>query len=852
MPDSVLHFDIMEKLGEGGMGVVYLARDTRLDRRVALKFLPRYISGNDEERRRFRIEAQSAARLNHPHIAQVYSIEETEEELFIVMEYVEGKELREVIAGEELTMERRAEVALQIARALQAAHEKGIIHRDIKSSNIMLDNGGRVKVMDFGLARMQGSEHITRPGSTLGTTAYMSPEQLAGYDLDPRSDIWSYGVVLYELFSGRLPFRGAYDPALMYAIAEEEPEPLEASGGHLPDGVETVIAGCLVKDREKRYPDMEAVISDLEEGAEASGAPGRGRGGRTGRAGAVARLGIRRRAAAFLSVVLLLALAFWLVPWSGSQGVPGRKYLAVLPIESIGGDTGVQAICDGLAETLSYRLSELEQFDPSYWVAPASELRRERIQTAAQANRRFGVNLAVLSTVQEVGDSLRLIMELVDADQVRRLDSEQVTVHRGDLAALEQGGVRAMLSMMQIDVDSRMTRMLQEGAPSNPQAYEWYLKGMASLQHYASQDSLDSAIRLFREAVAADTGFALAYAGIGEASWRKYETTRSASYLEQAKRALDEALLRGEELPRVQELKGRLSAGTGDHVQAIMHFTRALEMDPRYHAAYRGLARVYDAQGQPDKAVDTYRRAIELKPDYWEGYKDLGIHFLGKGRYGDAVEQFRQVTRLTPQNATAWSNLGVAYYYDGQGELARQMMEHSLELEPNPLTANNLAGFYYWDGLYAEAAAQYEVVLEDLGDRYDIWANLAAAYHWSGEEEKSQEAYRQAIRRAEEQLQVNPGDAQVMADLGGYYADLADTARALSWIRKATALTPQNVRVRHRAVFVYEKSGMRDEALEWIQPSMLPDIESQPEFRELVADPAYGNLKEQLLAEEDR
>lgn len=873
MPDSVLHFNIIEKLGEGGMGVVYLAHDTRLDRRVALKFLPRYISGHEEERRRFRQEAQSAARLNHPHIAQVYSIEETGEELFFVMEYVEGRELREAIATGDLSMERRLEITLQIARALRAAHDTGLIHRDIKSSNIMLDREGRVKVMDFGLARMQGSEHITRPGSTLGTTAYMSPEQLAGHELDTRSDIWSYGVVLYELFSGKMPFRGSYDPAVMYAIAEEDPEPLVGSGGVLPPGVETVIAGCLVKDREERYPNFDAVIADLEDGESAAGAPGGGKGKRAGRAGGLAGLfgagakgpavlaGAYPRAAAFLGSTLLVALAFWLAPWAGvpvgeggaeGQEVPERRYLAVLPIESIGDQPGMQAICDGLAETLSYRLSELEQYDPTYWVAPASELRRESIRTAAQANRRFGVNLAVLSTVQEVGDSLRLIMELVDADQVRRLDSEQVTVHREDLPALERGGVQSMLRMMQIEVDARMTRTLEEGAPSNPRAYEWYLKGMASLQHYASQDSLDSAILHFRESVAADTGFALGYAGLGEASWRKYETTRSAFYLQQARDALDDALERGEELPRVQELYGRLSAGTGDYVQAIMHFTRALEMDPRYHAAYRGLARVYDAQGHPDKAVETYRQAIDLKPDYWEGYKDLGIHYLGKGDYDEAVKQFRRVTDLTPRNSTAWSNLGVAYYYNGQSGPARQMLEHSLELEPNPLTANNLAGFYYWDGLYAEAAEQYEIVLRDLGDRYDIWANLAAAYHWSGEEEKSREAYLQAIERAEEQLEVNPGDAQVMGDLGGYYADVGDTASALDWIRKATALNPQNVRIRQRAVFVYEKVGMREEAMAWIQPAMIADIESQPEFRELVADSAYRNLKQRLLAGEDR
>ena len=255
MSQVFLHYEILQKLGEGGMGIVYLAQDTRLNRKVALKFLPRRISSNELERKRFEIEAQAAAGLNHPNIAQVYAIEELDDELFISLEYVDGRELKDCIEDGELTPEEKSKISVQIAGALKAAHDKGIIHRDIKSRNIMLDAGGNIKVMDFGLARLDGSDGITKTGTTLGTTAYMAPEQLRGEKADTRSDIWSYGVVLYELFTGHMPFSGLHEPAVMYSITEEEPTEIDSSVA-IPKEINNVIDRCLIKDIEQRSQSM--------------------------------------------------------------------------------------------------------------------------------------------------------------------------------------------------------------------------------------------------------------------------------------------------------------------------------------------------------------------------------------------------------------------------------------------------------------------------------------------------------------------------------------------------------------------------------------------------------------------
>lgn len=845
MRSSFLHYEVIEKLGEGGMGIVYLANDTKLKRKVALKFLPPHISADPTERQRFRLEAQAVASLNHPNIAQVYAIEELDDAHFIVMEYVKGKELKDVIEEKKLTTEQKWLLAEQIASGIKAAHDSGIIHRDIKSRNIMVDESGIARIMDFGLARVQGTDHITKTGTTLGTTAYMAPEQLSGEEFDERSDIWAYGVVLFELFTSELPFQGMYEPAVMYAITQEEPLSASELDSKVPERIEHIIEGCLQKSKEKRYQEFNEVINDLTESNTTSV---KRRVDKRKRHPAVSSYALIGVPAVVVLIVLILMLQMNLA-WFGDD-IPDRKYLAVLPVENLSGNPDLQAISAGLAETFSYKLSELEKFEDSYWVAPAGEMRKENVNSVSQANKLFGVNLAVLSSIQTVQDSTRLILELVDADNIRRLGTEQVVVASNDLALLERSGVKAMLKMLNIEIDSRINKTLQQGKPSKPEAYEYYLKGLAGLQNYTSTDSLDMAIRYFSQAVEIDSEFALAHIGLGESYWRKYELTRQADFVEQAEAALSSAMSINEDLAPVQALMGMLKAGTGENDAAVLHYTKALDADPKYSAAYRGLAGVYDEQGDADKAVDTYLQAISLKPNYWEGYKDLGTHYLRKGNIDAAIVQFDKVVQLLPKNSTAYSNLGVAYYYNGDTEKARQMFEKSLALEKNPVTANNLAGIYYWEGKYGESAAMYEIALESYSNRYEIWGNLAAAYDLNGQKEKARTTYLTAIEKAQVQLEVNPNDPEVLADLGAYYSDVGDTSNAVAYIQRATTLSDDNILVRQRAVATYEKLGMRQDALKWIEPSMISDIESQPEFSALILDPDYLELKKKFAIEQ--
>lgn len=838
MSSSYLHYNTIEKLGEGGMGIVYLAKDTKLNRNVALKFLPRHISLDERERRRFYQEAQSAALLNHRNIAQVYAIEEVENELFIAMEYVKGKELRTLIEEGTLTPEEKISIAAQIIEGLKAAHEKDVIHRDIKSRNIMVDQGGQVKIMDFGLARWQGSDHITKAGTTLGTTAYMAPEQFLGGEMDKRSDIWSCGVVLYELFSGRLPFEGLYEPAIIYSITEEEPPALSEIGEGIPKEVERGIARCLSKDPDQRYQDLEEAAIELKgrSSSKIDSFNNRNFLKKLVQPGSITKY--------IGGIVLTLLICAVFVFSFGSEwfgnGLPGKKYLAVLPVENIGGSSELQAICDGLGETFSYKLSEIEKYENAYWVAPASEMRKEQINSVSRAHKLFGVNLAILSSMQQMGDSTRLSIELVDAKNVRRLGSSRIVVPSGDLASLEQKGIKAVLAMLQIGLEGKPT--INE-SPTDPEAYTYYLKGLANLQHYASEDSLNRAIHFFEESVGLDSTFALGYAGLGKSYWKKYDVTDKVSFVPKAEAALQKALALNSNLAPVQLLLGMLKAGTGAYEEALYHYHRALEIDPKYSAAYNGLAGVYDEQGDMERAEQIYLRAIELKPAYWEGYRNLASHYFNKGDYSSAITYFRNVVELTPENSTAYSNLGAAYHYQGNIQEARASYIHSLALEKNPVAASNLGSIYYWEGKYKEAAAMYKIATEANENRYAFWGNLAAAYDQGGEPEKARNSYLTALDKAFIQLRVNPNDSRILADIGGYYSDVADSSNAVKYIEKALKINPNSKVVREGAVTVYEQLGMREKALQWIDESMISTIEIEPDFELLIKDPRYIALK---------
>jgi serine/threonine protein kinase/tetratricopeptide (TPR) repeat protein len=848
---TVSHYKILEKIGSGGMGVVYKAEDTRIQLPVALKFLPVEMTGDERSKRRFVREAQAAFALDHPNICNIHEIDETEDgRLFICMSYYAGESLKERIARGPVPVEEAVRTVSSVATGLARAHGEGIVHRDIKPGNVFITREGEVKILDFGLAKLAGRSRVTRTGVSPGTVAYMSPEQATSNDIDARSDIFSLGVVLYELLTGRAPFEADHEAAVLYKILNVQPTPVREQRADCPRGLERVIDKALQKDIGDRYQTIAELQGDLERVLQGIAPTAK-----------LSRPRLRSRPAIGLVAIALALVGLALSPplketirtWLGSTGAPEELHVAVLPFENVGGDPTNQAFCDGMMETLTSKLTQLEQFHGSLWVVPASDVRKRGITSVAEAAGAFGVNLAITGSVQPIQEGVRLTMNLVSvaSKTPRQLSSSVTDVRMMDIAMLQDKTVREMVGMLDVQLAPGAQEALAAGNTDVSQAFADYVRARGYLQRHEDPSNIDLAIDNFTRAIKQDPSYALAYAGLGEAYWLKYDATKNKTWIDPAIENCNRAAALNDELAPVHVSLGIIDDGTGRYEEAVTHFQRAIELDPASVAGYRGLARAYADLGRLDEAEATYRKAIETKPDYWAAHNDLGLFLYGQGRYRDAVEEFREVARLTPDNVWAYLNLGAAFWYLERWEEASKMFRRAIDIKPSRAAYNNLASVEYILGHYAEAAKMYLEALAIDNGRYGTWANLANSYYWAaGERDKADGAYRRAREIAEGQLKVNPRDANVLVDLASYNVMLGDDQAARARLEEALAIDSDDLFVEYAAAHTYEQLGERDKALEWIGKAL---AKGYP-VGEITRDPFMQKLKEderfeQLLAD---
>jgi serine/threonine protein kinase len=507
---EVGHYRILEGIGAGGMGEVYLAEDSQLDRKVALKFLPHHLCQDEDCRRRFRREAQSAAGLSHPNIVTIHDVGEFQGRPFIAMEYIEGRSLRDVIRTGELELGTAVSLVAQVCEGLQAAHVAGVVHRDVKPSNILVDSHGRARLIDFGLAAILRDERLTKAGSTLGTVGYMSPEQARGQNVDQRSDVFSVGVVLYEMITGRRPFRGEDEAATLHAITHDIPEPLARYKSKVPDELQRIIGKALEKNPEARYQHLDDLRVDLTRLALEADVTTR----------SVRPTASRRRLWLYPATAVLLAVIvvlWWVIPLGRSGSASSLKHLVVLPFADLGDLTTTQAIGDGLMETLSSKLTQMEQFHGSLLVVPASEVRENKVSSVRQARKVFGVTHAVTGSVQQHSDRIQITLNLVDTRTERQLHSAIFDEATADISSLVDSSVAELARMLEIQLRPGERKVLSTGGTTSPGAYYSYLRARGHLQrhHYdGNPESIDSAIYCFDDAVKRDPAYALAYAGL--------------------------------------------------------------------------------------------------------------------------------------------------------------------------------------------------------------------------------------------------------------------------------------------------------------------------------------------------
>ncbi|MCP4547597.1 MAG: protein kinase [bacterium] len=851
---QIAQFEIEELLGAGGMGVVYAAKDTRLNCRRALKFLSTATADMPADRARLLGEARAVAGLEHANICTVHDICEVDEHLFIVMSLIEGEPLYDRIAAARLGQAEAVHFALQVAAGLKAAQQRDVVHRDIKPGNLMVAPDNSIKIMDFGLASCTGAVDDDSTQSSAGTTPYMSPEQTQGEAVDGRTDIWALGVVLYEMLTGSLPFVGTHGPAVQYSICHEPHRSLGALRGGLNPDLERIVDRCLEKDPELRYQtaaDLKAELHHLEVDFD-----------HTGRAGvddAVPQTPDRKRPRIALPLILLILALILFLPEhflvSGMR-LPREKHLAVLPIMSLSENGDNHDLSNGLVQFLTSRLTQLEKSHTQLRVIPASVIWRNRIADPVAA-RQIGATLVVDGCLQRNGQKIRLILNLIDTDNQRQIDSALIEYELADIFTFQDKALIKLSEMLAVELDVSEARTLVAAGTATPDAQLLYLEGLGALQNLLHLRPLErvqrieAALELIRQALDLDPTNATALAALGEASWRMYEAVRAPRWAEEAQRYCDRALLLDERNPRIHLTRGLVLTGAGRYDEAIASFERVLELDARNADAFRELGCVYRVTSRPERAEAILRQAIELRPDDWLGYEELGLLQFRVGAYDSAAARFGDIIELTPDNyiGHAWLG-GVCQMIPGREDEGAEHLRRSIAINPNSAAYNNLGYHYSRSGLVAEAAEAFRRSTELNPNDYRVWGNLGSQYdRLPGMAAKAESSFRHAVELAEEQLAVNPDDTGVFGPLGSYYVELQEREKGKALLERLLLLAPDDVNQLFQAGHTFEQLGMRERALECLGRALelgypRERIESAVWLEDLIEDPRYTALQE--------
>ncbi len=861
-------YRILGRVGAGAMGVVYKASDLKLQRTVALKFLPPGFNTSELDRERFLKEARIASSLDHPNIGVIHAIEETSDgRTFIVMAYYEGQSLAQRIneGSRPLSVADVVEIVIQIARGLEQAHSHKIVHRDVKPSNVMLTGHETVKIVDFGLAHVSEATATFTHG-TSGTMSYISPEQVGGKTADQRCDIWALGVTMLEALLGCNPFQRESMAATFMAILNEAPPPLEG----VPLEVQQIVYHALAKDPLKRYQSCSEMLHDLEAAkavlANSGMTPQLSSVRRSAQSKALRESRQEasrsawplpkqperhwgRIAAVLVAVLVLLAAPLLFVPVRARVSdilfSKPEKHIAVLPFDNIGNNPQNQLLVEGMVDSLSGKLSNLEVGKQSLWVIPSSEVRRLKVTDPTSALRNLGATLVVKGTIEREGQQVRLNLSLIDTKNLRQIGSVDLEDQAGDLAALQDEAVAKLARLMNVSVTADMMR--STGGSVNPTAYENYLTALGYMQRYDKPGNLDLAIQALQDAVTTDPRFALGYAKLGEAYRLKNRLDQNPNWLTEAQANCKKAAEIDNHIPAVHVTLARIHELMGQHDLALQEFQLALDINPRDSTALDGLAHAYEDSGRTADAEAAFQKAAALRPDSWDSYDELGNFYLRRSRFQDAAREYRRALDLTPDNAQVYVNLGATYIDSGDAKLrgdAERALKKSIELSPSYAAFANLGNLYLVEQRYAEAAAVTESALK-LNDRdYLVWNNLVLAYEWLKQGDKAEGARRRMQVLLEQAIKMNPQDAGAQAALALLYAHYGFADRASSHVETAIALAPDDPDVLADVAGTYELLGRRSQAIAELQKAVekgfaLDQARIDPELTALISDSKF-------------
>lgn len=855
-------FAIRKPLGVGGMGQVYLAEDTTLQRVVAIKRMAPGLQENDRDRKRLLKEAQRASALNHPNIASIYDVIEDRDELLLVMEYIEGTTLR-AATNQRPDIPAFLNIAIQCADGLGAAHQKEIVHGDIKPENLMLTPAGRVKILDFGVARrptlLADSDSptaslATMTGSLSGTPAYMAPEVLTQKPYDGRADIFSLGLVFYEMLGGPQPFQTDSFIGTVARVLHDDIPSLSTITTKIPPGLDAIIQHMLAKDPAARYATAEDVAADLravQRGEQPLAANLFGSKSKP-------RIGTRTLLIGGAVLLLLLAaipLRHTIAKWMGAgapagkttfgiSGTPTLQTLAVLPVTTSDADPQLAALGNGLGETLTAKMTRLG-IDHSLQVVSSSELRARHVVKMEEARQEFGATLGLQISLQRSADLVRVAYTLADAKTGRTLGGNTMDVPISDPFALEDqvsGGVATALGL---ELRPEERRELASHGTGLPDAYNYFLQGRGYLEK--GPESMDSAITLFARALELDPNYGLAEAELGTAYWSKYESGKDKKFIPKARQACSKAVELGNAGASGHVCLGVLENGAGNYEKAVDEFTRAIQLDPSSDAAYTGMASAYERLGKLNDAEKTYQQVINLRPRYWKGYNQLGIFYCRQSQYDKCAAMFQKVAELTPDSFRGYANMGAAYLADGKYTEAIQPLNESLRIRATAPTYSNLGTAYFHLRRFSEAASAYTEATHISGSDYKIFGNLGEAQYFAGKRQEADQAYRKGIELGEEAVKINPRDPEVLSYLASYHVMLGERAPALKYLDQALAYGKSDKEILFSAALVYNRLGETGTALEWLSKALqagysLTTVRESPDLDNLHNNSRYQAL----------
>ena len=854
---TVSHYRLITKLGRGGMGEVYRARDTRLGRDAALKFLPEEFLEDPQKLERFRREAWSASALNHPNICTIYEIGEHEGRLFIAMELVEGKTLAEKLKDGPLAIEEVMSNSRQLAEALEEAHEHNIVHRDLKPANVMVTAKGRIKILDFGLAKLvrqvepdaptEESLFMTQAGAVMGTVPYMAPEQLRGEPVDARTDLYAFGELVYEMATGQRPFRETQTNRLISSILTRSPQCPSELNPEISEELEAIILKAMEKDPANRYQSARELMGDLGPPDSALRLPLSA--SRKVQPVTVApRPTVKLVLIAGFALAVLALLLFIFVPSlrrqlirssSTSNTLPEEKKLAVLPFSVIGGDASDNAFSRGLAETLSAKLTQLSS-GRSVQVVPVRELSARHVETPSDAKRTFGVNLVLTGSLERAGGLFRISYALVNPSSGFQVSADTLTLPASNPFGIEDQVVEGTATMLGLHVRAAERQEVESHGTQEASAFQDYLKGLGYLQNYERTENVDKAIDSFQSALKVDSNYTLAYAALGQAYWRKFDTTQEPDWVSKAQKSCSHAVTLNANLADTHLCQGIVEGGTGHYDEAIEQFQKVLNIEPANTFAYEGLANAQYNLKRNGEAEATYQQAIAVRPNYWAPYNWLGVLYLHTGKTEMAAEMFRKVTELAPGNHQAFYNLCGADYMLGKWDEAEEMCKKSLAIRPSGSAYSNLGTITFYEGHFERSAQYFDKAVKLEPRDSELWGNLGDAYRWSpGGRAKALSAYSKAASLVREGLRVNPKSYRLLGDLSTYEAKSSHIKQAIRDLQKALPLAPKDYQLMYNAAIVYHLAGQQPKALDYLRRAVDGGYPAQS----IRMDPEWASMK---------